>query len=159
LKTYIFKTVNETTVVIDGNLLRISRKGFNNLVSTGLSGEKTIDINNISGIQFKEPGVANGYIQFIVIGSQESKNGFTGALTDENTIVFRKSGLAMARGIKEHIEHAISNRDRGINAEQIAETEDITVTEEGTRLGCFSGCLLSVLIFIVLIIIILVVIF
>ena len=57
----------------------------------------------------KEAGLTTGYIQFVIIGSQESKGGLKQALEDENSIVFGgtfddKTLNRNAREIKSYIE-------------------------------------------------------
>lgn len=67
----------------------------------GLKGDKEIWLEKISAIQLKMPGTLtrgmvikgmehNGYIQFAVSGSLESKGGIIGAAGDENTVFFSK---------------------------------------------------------------------
>jgi uncharacterized beta-barrel protein YwiB (DUF1934 family) len=56
-KEFEFKGAGKTTVTLDDNFLRIKRKGFLNMSNHGLDGEKTIDINNMTGVQFKEADI------------------------------------------------------------------------------------------------------
>ena len=53
-----------------------------------MTGLKTFSFRSLSGVQYKTPGLATGYIQFIISGSQESKRGVSGAVKAENTILF-----------------------------------------------------------------------
>ncbi|MGR5979484.1 hypothetical protein ACT7DJ_19925 [Bacillus cereus] len=39
-KVYEFKSAGKSTITIDGNFIRIKRKGFVNLMNHGLDGEK-----------------------------------------------------------------------------------------------------------------------
>lgn len=106
-----FKGAGKTTVTLDGNFLRIKRKGLLNFANHGLDGEKTFDINNMSGVQMKDAGsLTNGYIQFIISGSKESKGGLLAATKDENTIMFTKKEQQYANEIKEYVENVLANK-------------------------------------------------
>jgi len=68
-------------------------------------GNKTIYFNQITGIQFKEPGrITSGYIRFLTPGSTDQLLRLGGAAADENTIVFLKKDLDLALRIKSDIE-------------------------------------------------------
>lgn len=107
-------------VEINYDRITIKRKGIISFANHGLKGEKTIMLKQISAIQLKETGITNGYLQFILIGSQESKGGLNAALKDENSIVFGGSFNDKllnknAREIKNYIEHFnSSNSDNKI---------------------------------------------
>lgn len=124
-KEFEFKSAGKTTVTLDGNFLRIKRKGFLNLANHGLDGEKTFDINNITGVQLKEAGFTSGYIQFILMGSRESKGGVFAASKDENTVMFTKKEQKMAEEIKDYVENLLSNK----NSTSVAPVQT-DVTEE-----------------------------
>ena len=62
-------------------------------------------------VQFKEPGIGWGYIQFTLPGSIESNRGMSSATTDENTIIFDKSELNYAIRIKKYVEDVLSKKD------------------------------------------------
>ena len=70
----------------DNDKITIRRKGVRSFAKHGLKGDKTIMLKQISSIQLKEAGLTTGYIQFVIIGSQESKGGLKQALEDENTV-------------------------------------------------------------------------
>ncbi len=96
--------------------LIIERKGFLGMISNGLSGRKTIPMSTIQNIQFKEAGsLFNGYIQFGILGGIEKQNGLSGAVNDENSIIFLESGNAKALEIKDYIEKAILSRGNAVN--------------------------------------------
>lgn len=79
--------------------------GIANVLRGGGTGKKRLNISEITSIQFKEPsGVAVGFIQFSYPGSIDNKGGVTGAVNDENSIVFEPSQLSLARQIVEYIE-------------------------------------------------------
>ena len=99
--------------------LIISRKGFMAFMVHGLKGDKTLFYNQISGIQFREPGTfTNGYMQFTLPGGNESKGGLTDALQDENTFVFASPQKSSALQAKSFIESKIiSQSNRSITQE------------------------------------------
>ncbi|SFB98715.1 protein of unknown function [Bacillus sp. OV322] len=127
--TYEFKGAGKSIITLDGNFLRIKRKGFINLMNHGLDGEKSIDITNISGVQLKKAGLTSGYLQFIYPGSQENKGGVFSATQDENTVMFVKKEQAMALEIKAYIEEIISNRNSNNTTQPIVESK-VDATEE-----------------------------
>lgn len=115
-KEYLFKNlgVGNTIVRIDNNRLTITRKGVRAFINYGLKGEKTILLNQISAVQLKKCGVAAGYIQFVLSGSRENKNGLQDALKDENTVTFnidQKKANANAEEIKNYIEEYNANQN------------------------------------------------
>jgi len=91
------------------NKLTIRRHGLMNAINVGLVGDKDIYLTTITGIQVKKPGLTTGYIQFVVQGSQDSKSGVTGAVKDENTIVFTgKKNHKIAQDMKAKIEELLN---------------------------------------------------
>lgn len=85
--------------------IRIKRQGSFAFLSHGFKGDKEIQIENISAIQFRKAGpVVIGYIQFSFLGSQESKAGIFDAAEDENTITFAQKSQDQFEKIKEKIE-------------------------------------------------------
>jgi hypothetical protein len=69
----------------------ISRGGVLGFSTHGHAGDKEIDIEQITSIQVKKPGLATvGYIQFAFMGGSEAKHGIKQAVNDENTILFAK---------------------------------------------------------------------
>lgn len=129
------------TVTIEGNWITITRdKKLINTISHGLDGTKKIHVKNISAIQFKEPGsITAGYIQLVVVGSQENKGGILDATRDENTIMVYEKNIKLARIFIKEIEkmidelncnksHAISQTIKS-NAQEIREFK--TLLDEG----------------------------
>jgi len=90
--------------------LTITLKGVMGLMTKGLKGSKTIPFISITAIQFKQASsLVNGYLQFTVPGGNESAGGITGAVSDENSFMFRdKKNNEMAQQIKDYIESTIS---------------------------------------------------
>jgi hypothetical protein len=70
----------------------ISRKGAMGFMTQGHKGLKEISLEQISAVQFKKNGpLTAGYIQFSFMGGSETKHGIRDAVTDENSIMFKKS--------------------------------------------------------------------
>jgi len=93
--------------------IKISSKGFANFSRRGFSGSKTISIDKLSGVQYKKSGFFVGYLQFILIGSGESKRGLTGAMSDENTITFaNENNDILMQELKAYVEHRIANPNK-----------------------------------------------
>lgn len=95
---------------IDGQLelledrIRIKRQGAFGFINHGFKGDKEIQIENISAIQFKKAGALSGYIQFSFLGGQESKGGIFDATKDENTIMFTQKSQEQFQKVKEKID-------------------------------------------------------
>jgi len=84
----------------------ITRKGLMSKLALGLfKGEKTIYLNDITGIEFRlGSNLLNGYIQFTVPGGIESVRGVVDGSSDENTVMFYKKENDTAIQLKETIE-------------------------------------------------------
>lgn len=99
----------------------ISRSGIASKAIHGYKGDKEIPLKNITAVQFKLPGsVANGYIQFSILGSIESKGGAFDAAGDENSVMFTKNQESDFKEVKRYIdafidEEPISLEDLKIN--------------------------------------------
>ena len=50
------KSNGKFNVTIHDNFLTVEPRGFTNAVNKGLIGQKTYDLNNVSGVQYKKPG-------------------------------------------------------------------------------------------------------
>ena len=93
------------------NKIKIERaKGFMNLSLHGLKGDKEIFLKFITAIQLKKAGTfTKGYIQFTIMGGNESIEGLLGAVQDENTVVFEKNQEQEFMKIKQLIEDKINS--------------------------------------------------
>ena len=101
-------------VLLEKDKITIKRKGFFSFMTHGLKGEKTIQISAITGVQYKPAGITIGYLQFILMGSQEVKGGIDSARKDENTVCWAyKKSNKFAEEIKYYIENYNSNRNKG----------------------------------------------
>jgi len=86
--------------------LIIKRAGFWAVWTQGITkGDKTIYINEITGIQVKLGGfLIDGYIQFTLPGGNENLKGWEAATQDENSVWFDSSVNDSAVILKEKIE-------------------------------------------------------
>lgn len=90
------------------NKITLHRHGLMNAVNVGLTGDKDIYLTTITGIQVMKPGITTGYIQFMAGGNLDNKGGVTGAVKDENTILFTgKNNYATAMELKAKIEELL----------------------------------------------------
>ena len=93
------------TIELLDDILVIRRAGFVSLLNHGLKGEKRIPYSSITSVQFKEPGMTTGYIQFGVAGGKESRGGVGAAVKDENTVLFNSKVKSEFRQLRDFIEH------------------------------------------------------
>lgn len=107
--------------------LIIKRAGFIAVLSHGFTkGDKTIYLNQITGIQFKEAGLLVGYIQFTLPGGIESRRGIMDAAKDENTVTFEAFRNDDARKLKERIEELVQKMRRSTSqAVHISSADEI----------------------------------
>ncbi len=100
------KGVNGTLYLLPGRI-RIGRRGVLAFATHGLAGDKEIAIRQISSVQWKKPGLTNGYIQFAFIGGTEGKKAVFQATQDENTIMFNSGQAKAFEAIKKAVEAEI----------------------------------------------------
>ncbi len=127
-------TVYENRVVIE-------RKGVLGFMTQGLAGEKTIPMNSIMSVQFKEGNMwTNGFIQFGVMGGRESVGGVLNAAADENTVMVKQSENYRAREIKDYIENIILNREKNQNTvvQQISPADELKKFKELLDMGIIN---------------------
>ena len=105
--------------------IRIKRKGVIGLMGHGLKGDKDIYIKDISSIQFKEPGVMNGYIQFAFLGGREAKGGIWQGTSDENTVFFNSWQKKPFKAIKEALDKQISARSKATPVSNLSDLEKL----------------------------------
>lgn len=102
------KDPQKTQVILYDKYIYYKREGAMNLMTRGMQGEKKVPYRNITSIQFKPAtGLTNGYIQFSIMGSAESKRGLQAAVYDENSIMFSKKFAREAEYIKNFVEDKI----------------------------------------------------
>ena len=98
---------------VDGENLRITRKGFANFLTQGLQGEKTLPFSSIRAVQFKEAGRwMAGYIQFSTAGSIDRPGGIMEATKDENAVLFERSQQAQFEELRALVEGKLHSQSR-----------------------------------------------
>lgn len=127
-------------IEICDNIIKVKQEGALNLINKGLTGEKTYNINNMSGVQFKEPDVTVGYIQFIIMG-HEAKGGVKKAIHDENTILFSSKNRELMYELKEYIEWKITNKNDNTsnNQNNVDNLEQIKKLKELLDIGAITN--------------------
>ena len=118
------KSNGKYVITVTQDNIAITQKGMMNAINRGLTGEKTFMFKNMSGLQYKAPGLTTGYLQLILIGSSEVKGGVTGAVKDENTILFNKKENGLILELKEFIEWKIANINTGASHSQSSSNLD-----------------------------------
>ena len=136
----------KSIIKINGNTLTISRPGLMSKMSLGFTGDKTIMINQISGVQIKKVGLARGYIQFIMAGTKEVKSGIIGGKIDENVVYsdssFKKSNKQINddfEEIKKYIEDFNSNQNNTTEVQNVkSPVEQVKELKELLDIGAIS---------------------
>ncbi|MDQ5860667.1 MAG: DUF4429 domain-containing protein [Actinomycetota bacterium] len=99
------------TLEFNGKMVVIKRTGLMARLSTGL-GEKRIPVRSIAAVQWKEPGIVNGFISFTIPGGVEKQSRFgsqtKSASQDENSIIVTWKQVEGFKEIRDAIEAAIS---------------------------------------------------
>ncbi|MGE7951614.1 DUF4429 domain-containing protein [Lysinibacillus xylanilyticus] len=130
-KVFEFKSNGKFTVTVDDYNVKIQPKGFSNFINKGGSkGEKSIPIKSITAIQFKEPRLTTGYVQFAYSGSSETKGGTMAAVKDENTITFVKKELKQAREMVDLIESKRQNESTPSKNTSVSAADEILKMKE-----------------------------
>jgi len=113
------------TLHVYGNKIVISRSGRGeSFLLHGLKGDKTVYFQCITGLQLKkgQGWLEDGYIQFSIQGGNESVGGIWKALTDENTVVFKKVHNELAQKIHDFIEKKIAEGHSPVPAQTPPQT-------------------------------------
>src|SRR5215469_1305897 len=108
------------SVEVSGNQIIIRRRGVLSALSVGLTGDKYIDIAEITSIQFKEANfITSGFIHFGYRGGFDKVSGLFDAATDENSVMFERKQTPDFVRLKKVIE----DRRAEIRREQKSRTE------------------------------------
>lgn len=123
------------TIAFDGRTVTITRKrsGFVD------RGTRTISLDHIAGVQFKEAGlVSSGYIRIVQAGTLEHRGHRTGAfatevLKDENAVPFGRPQQEQFAAVKAAIDQALAQRTTGAPAagslaDEIAKLQQLLTT-------------------------------
>lgn len=93
-------------VVLDKDWVTINRGGVAAKLIRG-SGDKRIPYTSISAVDIKEPGAANGYLTFSILGGASPPKGIQVAQKDENSVVFSRNHVAEFMAVKQLVEQRI----------------------------------------------------
>ena len=107
----------------------------------GLAGAKTIPMDSIMSVQFKEGNMwTNGFIQFGIMGGKEARGGVFNATQDENTVMIKAATNDNAREIKDYIEGIILNRSKNKETviQQVSPAEELKKFKELLDMGVIS---------------------
>jgi len=108
------------SVEVSGNQIIIRRRGVLSALSVGLTGDKYIDIAEITSIQFKEANfITSGFIHFGYRGGFDKVSGLFDAAKDENSVMFERKQTPDFVRLKKVIE----DRRAEIRREQKSRTE------------------------------------
>ena len=119
-KIYEFKKNGKYTVEVSEDFILIQPRGVINFLNKGTNSSKKIPLRSITGVDFKKAGLLAGFLQFLILGSQENKKGITGAVKDENTIMFSgKKEQAMADEIRMYVEEKMVELHKQVAVQQV----------------------------------------
>ena len=131
-RKFYLKGVNGQISVYEEKVI-IERGGVLGFMSQGLAGAKTIPMDSIVSVQFKEGNMfTNGFIQFGILGGRESQGGAFGATQDENSVMIKASTNNEARQIKDYIESIVLNRSKkqGAVVQQLSSADELKKFKE-----------------------------
>lgn len=101
------------TIELREDSIAIERQGTASFLTQGLKGEKRILFSSITAIQLKDAGNSmSGYIQFSILGGNESNRGIWDATLDENTVMFTKAQAARFHQLRDLIETKLAEARR-----------------------------------------------
>ena len=123
-------------VILTDRAVIIGREGFWKKVKSSAftKGNKSIPYKSITGVQFKEPGMTTGYIQFTIPGAIENKGGVFGAVSDENTVaIYGKAQFEDFRKIRDMVEDKIHSPSAAPS-----QTSAPSVADELTKLAALK---------------------
>lgn len=106
------KSNSKYDITIKNNFVRVKTRGALNFLNKGLVGEKTYNLDTVTGVQIKEPGLTTGYMAIQTMGTFDVKGGVTKAVKDENSILFTKKESHLINQIKEYIETYLTQKNQ-----------------------------------------------
>ena len=107
---YTMKGAHKTIKVYEDHLTMEPNRSLLGYISAGMSGIKTIMFSSISSVQFKKPGLMNGYLSFTIPGGNEIHGlDVLGMMNDENTLILKPFNpqTQLSLEIKEYIENKV----------------------------------------------------
>lgn len=101
------------SVELVGNSIIIRRKGFTNVLTQGVQGNKQVPLKSITAVQFRPAGsMMAGLIQFSIVGGREFRGGMLEATKDENAVMFTREQEAAFAALRDTVQRYISQPDR-----------------------------------------------
>lgn len=137
---FYLKGVNGQLTIYEDRVI-IERGGALGFLTQGLAGAKTIPMDSIMSVQFKEGNMwTNGFIQFGIMGGKEARGGVFNATQDENTVMIKAATNDNAREIKDYIEGIILNRSKNKETvvQQVSPAEELKKFKELLDMGVIS---------------------
>lgn len=137
---FYLKGVNGQLTIYEDRVI-IERGGALGFLTQGLAGAKTIPMDSIMSVQFKEGNMwINGFIQFGIMGGKEARGGVFNATQDENTVMIKAATNDNAREIKDYIEGIILNRSKNKETviQQVSPAEELKKFKELLDMGVIS---------------------
>lgn len=137
---FYLKGVNGQLTIYEDRVI-IERGGALGFLIQGLAGAKTIPMDSIMSVQFKEGNMwTNGFIQFGIMGGKEARGGVFNATQDENTVMIKAATNDNAREIKDYIEGIILNRSKNKETviQQVSPAEELKKFKELLDMGVIS---------------------
>lgn len=122
---------NNGSVTFDGTWVTIERAvDALTVLNQGLAGTKRIPVSNILSVQFREPGLTVGYIQFATAAGESRKasggllrGALSQAVQDENSVLFGQESLGKFNGLRVAVENAISAKGAGSISQTVTSGE------------------------------------
>lgn len=119
------------SIEIAGDSIIIRRKGFANILTQGVQGDKQIPIKNITSIQFKSAGgMMAGLIQFSILGGREFRGGMLEATKDENAVMFSREQEPAFLELREMIQRRMNHPERSATMPTVEELERLAALHE-----------------------------
>lgn len=126
----VIKGVQDRLEVFEDHLT-LTPKGLLGFLNKGLKGTKTIPFSSIKAIQLKKAGhVFNGYLQFSILGGNESVGGLFAATKNENTFMFLAAKNAEVEQARLYIEQKLREREGGMRL-----VRGVSISEEFEKLA------------------------
>lgn len=126
---------NGSVQLFDDHIV-IRRKGFANILTQGLQGDKTVPFASITAVQLRPAGaLMGGLIQFTILGGREFRGGMLEATKDENAVIFEKKQEPAFLALRDAVQQAISRgavMDRGSSSNPAGELSKLAeLVEKG----------------------------
>jgi len=104
------KGANGEIIAYDDRVV-ISRKSFGGFILQGVRGDRTYYYKDLQGIEYRKPGMINGYMKFIIAGGQDYGGTKSGVLMskggdDPNSVIlraFKKETVVLSEKMNELI--------------------------------------------------------